>query len=59
MVPEWFRLIGLVCAGTIVATTTVCLVYGIVRITFLVIMEYKEERRETRCEWQQKHIDQR
>lgn len=45
MVPDWFKVLGLVFAGTCMAITLVCIIYGTVRITFMILREWQEERR--------------
>lgn len=56
---EMMELIALIFASTVFVVFTVCFIYGIVRITFMVIQDYKEDREMRKIGKQQKHIDQR
>lgn len=48
MIPEWFRQLALMCLSTMLVTIMVCVIYGTVRITFMVLQDWQEERRQKR-----------
>ena len=52
---ELMGLIALIAASTILVMFTVCIIYGIVRITFMFIRNYKEDREIRKIGKQQKH----
>ena len=59
MVPEWFKIICLVAFSTALVVFTICVIYGIVRITFMVIQDYMERREVLGIGKLQKRHDQR